>query len=414
MKKRVVYSYVAIFVLIFQMFVPLSTTYAAGGQQVQVDILNVELQGNKETFYNGDSVGITTEWKIPERTQVHPGDYFFLSYPSYLQIAAQTFQMQHGVCEPFGADQMRCTFDERVRDLTHVSGELELGAQLTVESGSGKQTKPITVNGVSAGTITIDGGSSTGEVGPGGTTGREIGKWGKHSMANPSLINWTVEMNGDKNFYEVRLLDRPQEGHKIVPESISIGINNQIVTKDSPYVKSFHVSEDLIDITLYTYNLDYTVEKYMALIYYDTKIVNPTQKEFKNTATLINNQTSEEIGSKEETVKVWGSASSQGELAKYQGMLKIHKVDEEGQPLAGAIFTLKGMDDSIYTVESDQQGNAKIENLSGGFYTLTEVKAPKGYEIELAFEDIMLNFKEQPVITHKVINKKIEVIRFFF
>lgn len=65
----------------------------------------------------------------------------------------------------------------------------------------------------------------------------------------------------------------------------------------------------------------------------------------------------------------------------YQGVLNIQKVDEETEPLEGAVFTLRFADGSIVKegLTSDVNGQVIVEGLAPGDYQLIETKAPEGY-----------------------------------
>ena len=60
----------------------------------------------------------------------------------------------------------------------------------------------------------------------------------------------------------------------------------------------------------------------------------------------------------------------------------VKKTDANGNPLAGAVFTLTGTDNSInknYNVTSGEDGIAEFVNVADGTYDLAEDMAPKGY-----------------------------------
>ncbi|MBQ9249523.1 MAG: hypothetical protein IJ179_04050 [Oscillospiraceae bacterium] len=62
--------------------------------------------------------------------------------------------------------------------------------------------------------------------------------------------------------------------------------------------------------------------------------------------------------------------------------IQLYKTDLEGNPLAGAVFTLKdalGNDVALERYTSAQDGLITVAYLSSGTYTLTEIKAPSGY-----------------------------------
>ena len=76
---------------------------------------------------------------------------------------------------------------------------------------------------------------------------------------------------------------------------------------------------------------------------------------------------------------VIASAASSG-----GGEIKVYKVDENGQPLAGATFVLKVDKDGVageaaYEAVSDEEGLVTFTEVLPGSYILAESAAPAGY-----------------------------------
>lgn len=72
---------------------------------------------------------------------------------------------------------------------------------------------------------------------------------------------------------------------------------------------------------------------------------------------------------------------SLGHFTNYQGSGGVMKVDENGNPLADAEFSVFDADgNAVLTgLVSDEEGRIVIEDLAPGKYTLVETKAPAGY-----------------------------------
>ena len=68
-----------------------------------------------------------------------------------------------------------------------------------------------------------------------------------------------------------------------------------------------------------------------------------------------------------------------GKMALFKNEIK--KYDEDtGMPLPDAEFSVAKKGGSIvYEGMTDKSGQMKVENLSEGWYTITEIAAPKGY-----------------------------------
>ncbi|WP_461203007.1 SpaA isopeptide-forming pilin-related protein [Enterococcus sp. N342-3-1-2] len=60
--------------------------------------------------------------------------------------------------------------------------------------------------------------------------------------------------------------------------------------------------------------------------------------------------------------------------------LKVTKVDQTGQPLAGATFRLTNHDDIDLTMDSSSESTFHFKGLRSGTYELTETKTPSGFQ----------------------------------
>lgn len=69
------------------------------------------------------------------------------------------------------------------------------------------------------------------------------------------------------------------------------------------------------------------------------------------------------------------------DFVNYQGKVSFTKVNEEGQPLADTIFQLVNSEtgEVVHQVESDEDGNVRVEGLAPGEYRFEEIKATKDY-----------------------------------
>ncbi len=80
------------------------------------------------------------------------------------------------------------------------------------------------------------------------------------------------------------------------------------------------------------------------------------------------------------TEVVGGAAMKWNKVVSPYGRLIVNKVNDNGAPLAGAIFKLTGSDGSTYNGTSGANGEIVWENLNPDImYTLEEVQAPEGY-----------------------------------
>ena len=86
------------------------------------------------------------------------------------------------------------------------------------------------------------------------------------------------------------------------------------------------------------------------------------------------------------------------------GSLVIHKVDTKNNALAGAEFHITGANYDVMK-KSNNNGQIELNDLEPGTYTITETKAPAGYE--LAAAPFTVTVAENSTFTQTVINEKI-------
>ena len=109
---------------------------------------------------------------------------------------------------------------------------------------------------------------------------------------------------------------------------------------------------------------------------------------------------------------IWQSAS--GEANGYNYSVGVHKTDDNGVPLAGAVFKVvrDRSKEVVGTITTDASGNGRIGNLLRDDYTITEVTAPAGYQldttpIKVTADD--LNNNAKAVVKNAVNTKLISV-----
>ena len=109
------------------------------------------------------------------------------------------------------------------------------------------------------------------------------------------------------------------------------------------------------------------------------------------------------------TVDADGNVTGDTTIRDDYTRFSLHKVDENGKPLAGVMFGLKKADGMLMmTAKTDAKGMATFEKVPFGTYTLVETRALPGYlkadtEIRLTVDGTFVNPKE-PIAT--VINER--------
>ncbi len=100
-----------------------------------------------------------------------------------------------------------------------------------------------------------------------------------------------------------------------------------------------------------------------------------------------------------------------GTLTDYTGRLEILKTDENGKPLAGAVFKILDESSSVARdqLTTDEQGYVHVTGLAPGQYKVVETKAPQGYQIDTTpavFEIAAKAQGEPQAVQIKAVNKK--------
>ncbi|MGN4897536.1 SpaA isopeptide-forming pilin-related protein [Bacillus cereus group sp. MYBK14-3] len=87
------------------------------------------------------------------------------------------------------------------------------------------------------------------------------------------------------------------------------------------------------------------------------------------------------------------------------GSLKIKKVGENGEVLAGAVFEVFNVNkESVGKITTGADGTAELNNIPIGTYTIKEIKAPTGYVLEDKLQTIEVKTGETGAI--QVVNTK--------
>ncbi|WP_055736601.1 MULTISPECIES: SpaA isopeptide-forming pilin-related protein [Bacillaceae] len=91
------------------------------------------------------------------------------------------------------------------------------------------------------------------------------------------------------------------------------------------------------------------------------------------------------------------------------GAVELTKVDEEGETLEGAVFTLYDSEDNeLQTgLTTNEEGKLVVNDLSPGSYYFVETEAPFGYQIDETPRLFKIEFNQQEVVKIEVVNKLI-------
>jgi LPXTG-motif cell wall-anchored protein len=144
-----------------------------------------------------------------------------------------------------------------------------------------------------------------------------------------------------------------------------------------------HNPDYIVDLTPYfqAHAADITGGQKLAISYKATITADPTAEQAKaiNSFDVIKN------GVKVKVPPTDPNPDNPGTDTPVDGdtTITINKVDENGAPLNGAVFTLETEDETkiveVTTGSDGTDGEAKVTNLGAGTYKFVETKAPDGY-----------------------------------
>ncbi|MBC2242253.1 MSCRAMM family protein [Listeria booriae] len=89
------------------------------------------------------------------------------------------------------------------------------------------------------------------------------------------------------------------------------------------------------------------------------------------------------------------TATATAKVDDRRGALKIVKLDDKKNPLAGVSFTVANSDKQVLqTVTADAKGEINVSNLVPDTYTVTEVKGKKGYVVDTKPQSVAVKINE--------------------
>ena len=383
-------------------------------------------KGNEATQLTPDPYSLNLDFKLPNN-KIHTGDTSMVSLPEQLRFSTSSAfdvysadgkVVAHAVIDST-LKKLVLTYTDYVEKNSDITGKIT--AAFVVDSAKvHTQTDiPFRIQ-VGETSIPVNGGKIH-FTGPRGDHPQErLAKWGWVTDANTDAINYWVRINAiGETLKNVVLSDTAATPDMTFdPESFHIrkgrfirNERNQWEIKDATDVTSSAKINFNADNTQFTISLG-DVKGEGFLISYKAKIGHhPVDHEaFRNSA-------SETAVGLNETQKstnnfIWQSAS--GEANGYNYSVGVHKTDDNGAPLAGAVFKVvrDRSKEVVGTITTDASGNGRIGNLLRDDYTITEVTAPAGYQldttpIKVTADD--LNNNAKAVVKNAVNTKLISV-----
>ena len=326
-------------------------------------------------------------YKLPNNA-VHAGDTTTIDLPDGIVGAAPiNFEIKDGSnviatgkLDP-STKKYILTYTSYVEGKSDISGKFTVNAQ--VDSTVHKTSKTIPIDTKVSG-VPVSAGNINYVVHT--VAGLPIIKSGWAKGYDTTKGVWQIKVNQDgKGYTNVSLDDKIlTPGIKYIPGSLEVfsgtwqsdGVN--ITLTNQTNVTSQYASKLVETADGFKLDLGNIPADKGFLVRYQTQIPwTPLLGEkFENQATL----NSTELQRTSKASYTIPSAGGTGEGYAYT--IKIKKVDEAGQPLAGAVFDVirnrSGL--SVGQVTTDANGEAELKQMLSDDYTIKETKAPNGYD----------------------------------
>ena len=352
--------------------------------------------------------GDQTVIQLGDDFKVFETDTIDLLDPSGQKVATATVDDQRKI--------ITVTYTDYPERMANVTGKLRFFARVDHQVVKGQKTLNFTLTVdkkvISGGKVDYKG-VNPGEYPP---TPEVFSKWGWTNSDDKLKLTYTLNINqGHTAFHNINIKDQLAfTDGKIKADSVNIHTGTwQIDTEDGAYhlrdttnvTKNYSpvVSEDGQSLTVHIGDL--APEQGMT-IRYDVYLdkVPAINTEYKNNATMTATEVKEQHKEADILYQFFEGAFN-GE--KYS--FTIHKKGENGQALAGAVFTVTADDtgEQVGTITTDEKGTGTVAGLIKQAYTVKEIQAPTGYvlseePIKISKED----FGNDLAISREVINKK--------
>lgn len=363
--------------------------------------------GNPATEVNKANVyAIAMTWDASANANVAPGDYFDVTLPNEMRFTAANPESTFNITDAatgevmavahvtpgtgdFGGN-MRVVFTDYVNNHTDLRGTARLGFTIDsqrVQTGTGR-TFVFTVSG-SPVPVTFD------VTAPGPIRSDEyLSKWGKPIAGNANEIQWTGRINySGGHLNNVHLHDQlSDQGGGDLPSEITYvpGTFELWSARFDEYGSTIPGTATRIPITpgmltispdgksfdLDLSNVDFSNGQSYKFTYRTTYVPGVA---LRNLITISNYP---EYSSD----WVYRNATSGGEgTSTIIARIRIIKVDKDDHntKLAGAVFKVTSTTDSskTWTITTGADGTATTEKLPAGTYSVQEITAPAGYQL---------------------------------
>ena len=326
----------------------------------QYDPLKVDATWN---VGNKPAAGSTFELLIPDEIRPNQVKPFDLKTPDGTVVGACVVQAQ----------RILCTLNENASLLNNVRGTLSFNAQAE------KQTTETEIKWEQGFTTTFENGigpvKETAPTGP-----------AKYSWMDPNGrgVVWQLKFAG-KDLVNVTIKDELGDGQQIIEGTAAVyeatPVNGQVTGWNRLPASRYTVVRSAVG-TSFTFTLNGAETKKVYKVEYITAI--PDGMEIGD---IVHNKMTAAGGRVIERQQEIKDASGTGDGDVPPGELSWTKVGPDKALLAGSEWTLAGPKGSFTVVDNGindddpVEGQLKVDELNMGEYTLTETKAPAGFQL---------------------------------
>lgn len=209
-------------------------------------------------------------------------------------------------------------------------------------------------------------------------------------------IEYMVMINGDKNEVEsFKGVDSHSAGMEYIPGSFYAQEDGTWVDMTDYFTTSLDANGNLVIENTKPFDT-------RVLLYY--KMSTTSQEEVYHNDFEANYDSTVETASDD----VWYEEEASSWVNYTHGNIEVTKVDENGNPLAGAEFDIINNKGKIVDhVVTGEDGKAMTDNLPLGKYTVVETKAPDGYVLDNTPHPVTITMKDSDMIFEVTIEDKI-------
>ncbi len=337
-------------------------------------------------YDNSNNMHVELSWDLSSVSDVKAGDYFTFTLPSGLKPNDASFSLGElgtaTIAKVGDSYVVTATMGAGVSDVEQVNGTMSISVASAFTKGETGSEKSFYVTYGDKVTSTIN---ATPVV---TTLGNEyINKWG-YVNSDGTAIDWVLRINHNgsalTNAVITDTINSDDPAIYFIPGSFSL----EQVEYDASgaYVRTIAaidlssrltISEDGKTYTIDLRGIDTSGKQYR--VKYQTTVIDQIGYGVSNSATITSDQFPDG-NSRSRTTYVQGSSgTATGDL---RGRIQIVKVDSDGVTyLPGAVFQVSGPS-GTFELTTGEDGRATSEVLLSGEYTIQEITAPEGYELD--------------------------------